>query len=89
MDATGPQHVKCAESCVKQGVMLGILEAGTGQVYLILPEGHGSPSEKAMPYLGKQVEVTGKIQAKGGLRGIIVERISGKQDIPSSLPKPR
>lgn len=89
MSATGPQHVKCAESCVKQGVMLGILQAGTGQVYLVFPEGHGNPNEKVMAYIGKQVEVTGQVQAKGGLRGIIVEKISEKQDIPFSLPRPR
>jgi hypothetical protein len=89
MDMNGPKHVKCAESCVKQGAPLAILEAKTGQVYLVLPEGHGSPGEKVMPYLGKQVEVTGKVQAKGGLRGIVVEKVSEKQDIPLSLPRPR
>ena len=55
---------------------MGVLQTLTGHVYLILPEGHGNPNEKAMPYIGRQVEVVGKLHAKGGLKGIAAERIS-------------
>lgn len=76
MDAKGPKHIKCAEMCAKQGVPLGILNEKDNQIYLIFPEGHGNPNEKAMPFIGKRVEVMGKVDTKGGVKAITVEKIS-------------
>jgi len=76
MDAKGPKHIKCAEMCAKQGVPLGILNEKDNQIYLVFVEGHGNPNEKAMPFIGKRVEVMGKVDSKGGLKGITVEKIS-------------
>lgn len=76
MDAKGSKHIKCAEMCAKQGVPLGILNEKDNQIYLVFPEGHGNPNEKAMPFIGKRVEVMGKVDMKGGLKGITVEKIS-------------
>ena len=76
MDAKGPKHIKCAEMCAKQGIPLAILNEKDNQIYLVFPEGHGNPNEKAMPFIGKRVEVIGKVDMKGGLKGITVEKIS-------------
>ena len=76
MDARGEKHIKCAEYCAQLGIPLGILEEKTGQIYLVFPEGHGNPNEKAVPFIGKKVEVVGKINTKGGLKGITVKKIS-------------
>ena len=76
MDAKGPGHVQCAQYCANLGIPLGILEAGTGKIYLIFPEGHGNPLEKAAPLIGKQVEAVGKIHMKGGLHAMTVEKIA-------------
>ena len=75
MDAKGPQHVKCAEYCAKQGSPLGFLDAATGQIYVIFPEGHGNPTVKVMGYIGKEVQVKGKVHSKAGLKGLHLENV--------------
>ncbi|MDA0747463.1 MAG: hypothetical protein O2954_13165 [bacterium] len=76
MDARGEKHIKCAEFCADKGSPLGILDEKSGQIYLVFPEGHGNPNEKVLSYIGKRVDVVGKVSTKGGLKGIAVETVS-------------
>lgn len=79
-DSTGPEHKKCAEYCVKQGIGLGILEDKTGQVYVSLPVDHSNPNAKLKDFIAEKVKVSGTLYTKGGLKGIHVksiERVGG------------
>ncbi len=77
MDGKGADHVKCAEYCIKQGAPVGILDEKSGQVYLVLPEKMGGdPKAKIMSFVGKRVEVMGKVDTKGGVKAITIEKIS-------------
>lgn len=74
-DSMGKEHKECAIECAKQGIMLGILEEGTGKIYLSFPEGHGNPNEKLLEYVEERVKVTGTVYTGGGLTGIEVKTI--------------
>ncbi len=58
-----------AEASVKAGNPLGILEKGTGKIYIIAMQQTGtSPAETLRPYFGLKIFATGKIYKKGGLQ---------------------
>ena len=75
-DAKGPEHRKCGIYCANLGMPLGLLEDGTGKIYLILPSGHGDPKEAVLPFIAKRVEVEAIVYASGDLTGIEVVEIS-------------
>jgi hypothetical protein len=71
----GPTHRKCAETCAKKGLPMGLL-AEDGSVVLLL-EDHGNPKAYAEA-LGKAAEtitVDGEKVVQGGLTGIVVEEV--------------
>jgi hypothetical protein len=74
-DAKGPDHKQCALYCAKQGITLGVLEDKTGKIYLAFPEGHGNPNEKLLDFVEEHVKVTGTVYHRGGLTGIVVDKI--------------
>lgn len=74
--AIGEKHLKCATTCAKTGIPMGILEDGTNEIYLVFPPGHQNPNEKLMPFLEKDVTVTGTVHRKGGLKGITISKIT-------------
>lgn len=64
----GPEHAKCAVSCVKGGTPAGIVTAD-GSVYLVVP--HSGEGKHALAHVGKKVEIKGVIHERGGIKGII------------------
>ena len=74
-ESMGKKHKECAIKCAKQGITLGILEEGTGKIYLSFPEGHGNPNKKLLDYVEERVEVTGTVYTAGGVTGIEVKTI--------------
>ncbi|MFN7918577.1 MAG: hypothetical protein U0Q16_00680 [Bryobacteraceae bacterium] len=71
----GPQHVNCATACAKNGVPLALLEEKSGTVYLPIAVDHKNPNTKLMPFIEKQVKVTGVLIEKGGIKGIAVKTV--------------
>ena len=74
-DSRGPEHLKCALTCAELGMPLGLLENGTGELFLILPGGHSDPRKLVLPYIAKKVRVDGILWGSGGLTGIEIEDI--------------
>lgn len=72
----GTEHKGCAETCVKQGVTLAILEDKTGQVFVSLPADHSNPNAKLSAFVAERVKVTGTLYSKGGLKGLHVKTIA-------------
>ena len=71
--STGAGHKKCAETCAKKGLPMGLLTSDK-QVYLLL-EDHDNPKAYATA-LGKaaqQATVEGDKVSIGGVQGIVVE----------------
>ena len=75
-DAKGPEHEKCALYCANLGMPLGLLEDGTGKIYLILPSGHGDPKEAVLPFISKRVKAEAIVYTAGDLTGIEVVEIA-------------
>ena len=74
-DTKGPEHKQCALYCAKQGITLGLLEDKTEKIYLAFPAEHGDPNEKLLDFVEEHVKVTGTVYSRGGLTGIVVEKI--------------
>ena len=74
-DSRGPEHLKCALSCAELGMPLGLLENGTGELFLILPAGHSDPREAVLRYIARKVRIDGILWFSGGLTGIEIVKI--------------
>ena len=73
--STGNGHKKCAETCAKKGLPMGLL-ADDGSVVLLL-EDHANPKAYA-DAIGKaadKITVDGEKVTQGGLPGIVVEEV--------------
>lgn len=76
----GPEHAKCAKSCVSGGTPAGLL-GEDGQIYLIVP--HGKDGKSPLSHVGEMVEVTGMVHERGGIKGItatVCKKIEGGGD---------
>jgi len=76
MGAKGESHRQCAIDCVKAGIPAGLLEEGTGKVYVLLPskDKTGLPGG-VMDKMGRMASITGKIYTSGGSNFLTVESI--------------
>jgi len=71
----GAGHRKCADTCIKKGLPVGLLTEDK-QVYLLL-EDHENPKPYAQvkEKAAEKVTVEGEKVAQGGLQGIVVEAL--------------
>lgn len=76
MGARGESHRQCAIDCVKAGIPAGLLEEGTGKVYVLLPnkDKAGLPKE-VIDKMGRTASVTGKAYTSGGSSFLTVESV--------------
>ncbi len=76
MGAKGESHRQCAIDCVKAGIPAGLLEEGTGKVYVLLPNKDKAGLPKGViDKLGRMATITGKTYASGGSNFLTVESI--------------
>jgi hypothetical protein len=73
--STGNSHKKCAETCAKKGLPMGVLTEDK-QVFLLL-EDHDNPKiyATALESAAKTITVEGKKVTQGGVNGIVVEGV--------------
>jgi len=72
----GEGHKTCGEACAKNGGSLGILTQD-GKLYVsVLPDDHSTnPNTKLVEHISHQVEATGVVRSKGGVRGIMISKV--------------
>jgi hypothetical protein len=73
--AKGEDHETCALACLQAGEPAGILEEGTGKVYVVITMDHSNPATKVIPYVAKMVEVKGSVSERGGISTIDIKEI--------------
>jgi hypothetical protein len=74
MGAKGEGHRTCGLACAAKGIPVGLLENGTDKLYVLLPNKDKSPVPKGVvDMMGRQVTITGKVQAVGGSQFLTVE----------------
>jgi len=76
MGAKGESHRQCAIDCVKAGIPAGLLEEGTGKVFVLLPNKDKSGLPKGViDKMGRMASITGKVYTSGGSNFLTVESI--------------
>jgi hypothetical protein len=65
----GPDHAKCARTCINKGLPIGFL-AADGTVYLIVGKDHESAAKMVVDYAGKQSTITGVAFDHDGVKAI-------------------
>lgn len=76
MGAKGESHRQCAIDCIKAGIPAGLLEEGTGKVYVLLPNKDKTGLPKGViDKLGRMASITGKVYTSGGSNFLTVESI--------------
>jgi hypothetical protein len=76
MGAKGESHRQCAIDCVKAGIPAGLLEEGTGKVYVLLPNKDKTGLPKGViDKMGRMASITGKAYTSGGSNFLTVESI--------------
>jgi hypothetical protein len=76
MGAKGEGHRQCAIDCIKAGIPAGLLEEGTGKVYVLLPNKDKTGLPKAaIDKIGRTATITGKVYTSGGSQFLTVESV--------------
>ena len=76
MGAKGESHRQCAIDCIKAGIPAGLLEEGTGKLYVLLPNKDKTGLPKGvMDKLGRTASITGKAYTSGGSNFLTVESV--------------
>ena len=76
-NSIGESHRDCATTCAKSGIPLAILDQKTKTLYLPLSKNHHAPANAdLMPFIEKDVKVSGPVTEKDGMKAIVLESIS-------------
>jgi predicted lipoprotein with Yx(FWY)xxD motif len=79
-DQKGAKHKACAEKCAKAGAALAILQEKTNTLYLIMPKEDGeNPNTEFIPFIAKNVLVSGKVFEVGGMKAIVPSAVKEKK----------
>src|SRR5512134_1675791 len=72
--AKGEGHRQCGIDCVKKGIPAGLLEDGSGKVYVLLPNEPKAPVPAGViEKMAQKVSITGKVYTAGGSQFLTVE----------------
>ena len=73
----GDSHRECATTCAKAGIPLAILDQQTQTLYVPLAKNHHAPANaELMPFVEKDVRVTGTVVEKDGMKAILLESVA-------------
>lgn len=77
MGAKGMSHKQCAIDCAKKGIPVGLLEKGTNNLYILLPNKDKAPvPEAAINKCGEEgTVITGKKYVAHGISFLTVESV--------------
>ncbi len=72
-----PISRECALACARKGSPLVILQ-DDGTIYWPIAESTpaAGQNERLLPYAGKRVTATGKVYARGGSQGLVIENLA-------------
>lgn len=72
-DGQGPEHAKCAKTCINKGLPIGFMS--DGEVYLITGKDHESAADMVAEYAGTQSTITGTVIKHHGMKAIEIASI--------------
>ncbi|HLJ82795.1 MAG TPA: hypothetical protein VKT51_01300 [Candidatus Eremiobacteraceae bacterium] len=74
--AHGMSHAKCAMACAKAGGALGILTSDGNVLVSVEPKPGSDPNKLLLPYVEKNVTVTGTVYSGHGLSTIAISKVA-------------
>ena len=75
----GPKHATCAETCAKKGIPLALLDTKANVLYLALVAHHENANPVLMPFIEKDVKVTGVVAEKNGMKSFVIDKVEAAQ----------
>jgi hypothetical protein len=69
----GEKYAECQTSCVKSGLPVGILSHG--KVYLAITANHQAANSLLLPYMEKQVKITGVVEGRAGMKVVAIDKV--------------
>src|SRR4051794_6286517 len=75
MEAKGAGHADCAKKCLKNGQPMGLLTADGDMYLLVADHANDKPFQSAKDMAGSQVEVTGQMAERGGMKVVSVAAV--------------
>ncbi len=75
-DGQGPDHAKCAQTCIRKGLPIGFL--ADGEVYLIIGiigKEHESAKDLVVDFAGMQSRLSGTLIEHDGVKAIEIAKI--------------
>ena len=73
---TGSDHENCALSCAKRGAKMGVMTADG--IYILAGDYTAENNKKLLPYVAKQVTVTGDVMEHDGEKTIHATKIEAE-----------
>ncbi|MGH7718475.1 MAG: hypothetical protein ACREON_06485 [Gemmatimonadaceae bacterium] len=75
-NASGPDHLQCAQVCADKGQPLGLLTAD-GTLYVPVNAGMGADGEnkRLRPLAEQRVKVTGRVINRAGMNAIVIDKV--------------
>lgn len=73
---TGADHENCALSCAKRGAKMGVMTSDG--IYILAGDYTAENNKKLLPYVAKQVTVTGDVTEQDGQKTITATKIETK-----------
>jgi hypothetical protein len=73
--AKGAGHTDCAKKCLKNGQPMGLLTADGDMLLLVPDHDNGKPFESAKDMAGSNVEVSGTMNERGGMKVVTVASV--------------
>lgn len=67
--AMGPDHAKCARTCIEKGLPVGF-KASDGSVYLVVGKDHEPINSTVAPWAGKKSTITAHLLDQGGVKAL-------------------
>jgi len=74
----GPEHARCAKSCMEKGLPIGFLTSA-GAVYLVLGADHEPATAMVADYAGRKSLLTGIVYEHHGVKSIEVVSIKAAE----------
>ena len=79
---------QCVIACFKADNPGGILEEGSGKIYLVVSDDRKlNLNDTLMPYFTKRIEIKGVVKERGGVSTITIEEIKEISYAPAKIEK--
>lgn len=78
-EGKGEKHKSCGMECLEKGLPVGLAEAKTGKIYLVVTNRHEPANKELKGYMADQVTITGDIHEGNGVTLLLMSKVEKKK----------